>query len=218
MVKMHYIRTSISTLALTIFFAGCATTPVVSQRDPVSVSGVTKIVLASPEIEHIDAATGNHLLQDESIIAELRSALATGIRSELSGKQITVLDLSEIPDVDHAALSEDLDHTYRTIKRHSTELNTSQQEQLVWISTTTHASHLLFCRCRLYTGPDGFWNPMSGAIASGGSRIVLESHLYSMHDKKVIWTQSAQIRASPNTGISNISTIVPLVFNTLEVE
>jgi hypothetical protein len=216
MMTMQNIRTNISALVLTIIFAGCATTPVVSQRDSGSVSGVTRIVIAPPIVEHIDAATGNILPQDENIIAELRSALSTKVRSELSDKQIATLDLSEIPDADLAALSEDLGHTYRTIKRHSTELDAPQEDQLSWIAATAHASHLLFCRCRLYAGPGGFWDPMSGAIASGSSRIVFESHLYNILDKKVVWTQSAQTRASPDTGISNISTIVPLVFNTLE--
>jgi hypothetical protein len=218
MMKTHYIKTNIAVLAFTLLAAGCATTPVVSQRDPVSVSGVTKIVLASPEVEHIDAATGNRLPRDESACAELRSVLAAEVRSELTAKLVAVLDVSEISHVDPEKFSEDLGYAYRTIKRHSTELDTSQQEQLSWIADTTHASHLLFCRFRLYAGPGGFWDPISGAIASGSSRMVLEGHLYNIHDKKVVWTRSAQIRASPDTGISSISSIVPLVFNTLEVQ
>lgn len=218
MMMMQNLRTNISALVFTIIFAGCATVPVVSQRNSGSVSGVTRIVIASPIVEHIDAATGNELPQDANIIAELRSVLTTNVRSELSDKQIATLDFSEIPDADLAALSEGLGHTYLTIKRHSTELDASQQDQLLWIAANTHASHLLFCRCRLYAGPGGFWEPMSGTIASGSSRIVFESHLYNIHDKKVVWTESAQIRASPDTGLSNISTIVPLVFNTLEVK
>lgn len=218
MIKTHLIRAGITALAIILLATGCATTPVVSQQGRTRVSGVGKIALAPPVVEHIDAQTGNPLSEDESGKSTVLVSLITALRSALATKQVAVLEVTDIPGATVPEVAEDLGRAYSAIRRHSTSLDASLQERLSWIVTKTGTPHVMFCRYRLYSGPGGFWNPMNGAIASGSSRIVLDCHLYHTGDKRVLWTSSAQARASPSAGESSVSSIVPLVLETLEFE
>jgi len=215
MMKTHHTRVTTAVLLGAFLAGGCATTPVVPTQSTERISGVTKLVLAPPMVEYIDANTGNHLPQDERTDPEVRSVLVTGFRSELAKKQVAMTEVSEILDV-NVTLTEDLGLIYRTIKQHSAPLETAQQEHLSWLAAKTGSSHLMFCRCRLHIGPGGFWDPFTGAIASNSSRVVLECHLYDLQNKRVVWTSAAQVRASPSKGRTRIATMVPLVLETLE--
>ena len=217
MLKTYRIKISMAVLACTILIGGCSTTPVVSKRKPDNISGITKMIVVPPIVECIDANNGNPTSLDENTGNEVRLALETGFRSELAKKQVEFFEMTDLIDVD-ARLEEDLDGFYRRIKLHSSPIDTHQQDRLSRLTEKTGASHLMFCRCRLHTGPGGYWNPMSGAIASGSSRIVLECHLYDVQNKRVAWTNASQTRASPSEAKSNISGMVPLILETMEVK
>ena len=162
--------------------------------------------------------TGNPMSLDEGAFLDVQSSLVNGFRSELAAKQIAMVEVNEIPDVDTASLSMDLGHTYRTIKRHHSPLDSTQEEQLSRLATMARTSHLMFCRCRFYAGPDGYFEPIFGSVKLNSSRVVLECHLYDIQNKVVIWERAAKIKASQNTFASSISSMVPIVLETLEVE
>ena len=216
--KAHFIRATVAVFVGALITGGCAVTPVVSKRNTDLISGVTRIVLAPPVVECIDVKTSNPLPLDEGAVHDVQSSLVNGFRSELAAKQIVLVEVNEIPDVDIASLSMDLGHTYLTIKRHYSPLDSAQEEQLSWLATMARTSHLMFCRCRFYSGPDGYWGPISGEILLNSSRVVLECHLYDIQNKVVIWTRTAKIKASQNTIASSASTMVSIVLDTLEFE
>ena len=171
MYKMREIRITLVAVLCTIVAAGCATAPVVSKQKTDLISGVTKIVLAPAIVECIDVKTGNPSPLDESINHDVQIALTNGFRSNLAERQVDLIEVKEIPNINTETLSNDLADTYQTIKRHYSPLSSTQEEELTWLATTTRASHIMFYRCRLYTGPGGAWNPIGGQILSSSSRL-----------------------------------------------
>jgi|GEM_PF-4061710 len=216
MMKIHHFRATIAVLSAALLAGGCATTPAVSAPSTNSIPGVTSIVLVPPVIEYIDANTGNFLPHNDTVDNAVQSAVVSGFRSELTARHVTVQELNEIPNVDAKTLSADLSDTYKKIKKQSSILTPSQQEQLSWLGTMTHASHLMFTRCRLHSGPGGYWNPSTGQIASDSSRVVLECHLYDIQNNKAVWTRAAQVSATSSEAGSSIPTLLSSIFNQVE--
>lgn len=77
----------------------------------------------------------------------------------------------------------------------------------------------LFClRARFYVGPGAFWEPLSGAIARGGSRIVLEGRLTSGAEPRIVWTQTAQVRESTDVSRAMLNDTVEVLLKTLKAQ
>jgi len=216
MMKGHRTKVAIALLVGGFLVEGCATRPAVSSRNTERIAGMKRVVLAPPIVEYIDVESGKSRTLDETGGPEVQSALIAGFRSELAAKQVAVLEVSDIPD--GPILAEDLGGIYRTLRRDSSLLDAVQRERLSCFAATTETSHVMFCRCRSYVGPGRSWDPFSGAITSGSSRTVLECHLYSIPDEKIVWNGAAQIRASPSSGDSSIATMIALAVESLEVE
>ncbi|WP_295433889.1 hypothetical protein [uncultured Thiodictyon sp.] len=178
---------------------------------------MNKMFLAPVVVEQVDVNTGYRSPVDARAVNEAQSTLATALRSKLPVRTGSLSQVTDLPDA-NTKTATDLGPIYRTIKRHSAPLDAAQQEQLSEFAAQTGASHLMFCSCDIYSGPGGRWDPMSGAIASGGSRIVLECNLYDIQTKKIVWTRASQARASAADLSSNLLVMAPLVLATLEIE
>ncbi len=204
-------------LSCSLFCGGCVTAPVVSKDISSQILGVDKIFLATPIVECIDKETGNYKGINNNILDEIRSVLIAELRSGFIKKQIAVSELNKFLTSDSRDI-DNLQDIYRVIKLDSSSLSSVQQESLSGISLTTGASHILFCRCRLYADPGGFWNPTDGFMTYGNSRMVVEIHLYSIKEKQVVWKRTSQVRVAPSGGKARISIIIDALLTKLEVK
>jgi hypothetical protein len=204
-------------LISTFLSAGCATTPVISQSTTVQISDVERVFLVPPVLEYIDSETGKPIDLNDPADDTLRASLLSGLRSGLEAKHVAVTQGDEFPGLDSRCV-DDLGSIYRVIRLPSSLLNADQQECLSTVAATSSATHILFWRCRLFAGPGYSWNPMTGAITSESSRVVLECHLYDIRARRVAWTRATQVRDSTADAQSNISGMIDLLLTTLEVE
>ena len=216
-ILLHCTGLILALLATSFFLGGCATTPVLTRSDIVHISGVKKILLAPPIVECIDSYTNNPIELGNRVGEDTRSSIISEVRSVFASKQIDVFQLRDFPMLDSQSV-EELGDIYRLIRIGSFSMTANHQEGLTMIAKTTGASHILFSRCRLYVGPNGYWDPMSGAIASGSSRVVLEALLYSIQDKRIDWSRTSQARTSAKDDGTIVPTMTAKLIATLEVK
>ena len=77
---------------------------------------------------------------------------------------------------------------------------------------------LLCLHGRFYVGPGGSWNPLSGAIQRGGSRLVLEGRLKSAVEPRIVWAQTVQVRESTDVSRSMLKDTVEVLLKTLKAQ
>jgi hypothetical protein len=103
---------------------------------------------------------------------------------------------------------------YRDIRVQSGEAREEQLQKLREWNASRGASHLLFCRYRIYVGPGAFWDPIGGGIKSNSSRTLLECHLYDLEADKVVWSNAVQSRTGKSGAKSALVEMVPRLFTT----
>lgn len=204
----------LSLLAATNLLAGCATAPViVSKSDVARISEVSKVVLL-PLVDCRDVQSDNPCSLDQGLNESLQASLLTELRKDLTGKHIEVSDLSEYPTLAHKR-EHDAKELFRITKLDSSQMSGIDQERLSNIAMLSAASHILSVRCRLYVGPGGSWDPNSGAITSSSSRMVLEASMFSVRERKGVWTRMSQARVPPKGSADAIASLVAALLSTI---
>jgi len=204
-------------LVTILFLGGCATTPVPPQKNIVHVQGVTKILLVQPFVESIDSTSNNKIELNNSIGDKVTSSITSEVHSAFSIKQIDASRIEDLTAHDNQSL-EKLEDLYLSIKLHPSSISDNHKASLNRLASSKSASHILLFRCRLYVGPDGFWNPMSGAIASNCSRVVLEGLLYHINEKKIDWSHATQVRTSVKADDTCVPKMTTELLSTLEIK
>jgi len=195
----------------------CATTPTIQNRQNTYLPGLTRVVLAPPLIEYRDVEGNNPRDVPQSAHDRICQGLTSAICDCFARKRIEVSGMSTPSALICQPTGEPLE-AYRVTKMDESTLSEREREMLSNFLRAAGGSHILFMRSRFYIGPGGFWNPMSGAIAAGTSRMVLDAHLFSTDDKRTVWKQAAQVRVSPETDNQYLATAVAMLLDTLEVK
>lgn len=204
----------LAALALCCALAACATEPVARQHPATLVPRTTKIVLAAPIIEYRDINNGAALNVPQEDHNRICRALTTAVLDEAARKGI------EVSGVGGAAAicdpSPDCNELFRISRMRKTDRAEHEKQALADFLKDVNGSQVLFLRSRFYIGPGGFWNPINGAIASAGSRMVLDAHLFSSDMDTPLWQQTVQVRVSPGEGGDHFRETVKLLLETLQ--
>jgi hypothetical protein len=212
LVRWYGLALVVSYLLLT----GCATATVQNKQNTY-LPGLKRVVVAPPLIEYRDIESNNPKEVSQSVHDRICQELISAIRDCFAHKSIEV-----------SGMSGSLPHTcqpiggtfevYRITKMDRSTLSERERELLSNFLKATGGSHILFVRSRFYIGTGGFWNPFGGQIAAGSSRTVLDAHLFSTDDKKIVWKQTAQVRESPDSDKQYLTTAIAMLLDTLKVK
>jgi len=176
---------------------GCVSSPVESQAPAQPAVHIASLGLLPPLVQIIDASTGNALPADASGDRALRSELLTSLQSELATKPFGAAQVNSVggePSLSDSGLTQ----LYRSSKNNGLRMTDERRKALRALAAPAGATDLLFCRYRMNLGPGGYWDPLSGVIASPSSRAVLECHLYNVHRERSVWRHAAQVRTGKN--------------------
>jgi len=172
--------------------AGCAT-PVAKPASDTFVDRSVEIVVASPLIEYRDVHTNNPIEATVEDRERVETAVGELVRDQVKANGFAVRFLT----ADERAL----------LPRDATG----------WLLCDESAQWRLLClRGRFYVGPGVFYNPFSGEIKRGGSRLVLEARLLSGADHRLLWAQTAQVRETTGVSRGALKEIVEVLFTTLK--
>lgn len=176
-------------------FAGCATTTVTRHSTDVVVDTAEAVVVVPPLIEYRDVHTNGPIESNPEDRIRVETALGELVRDQLtaSGFTIRVLTADE----------------RRRFPVHSTGWTLCDESLPL---------RLLCIRGRFYVGPGAFYEPFTGGIKRGGSRIVLDARLSSTMDHRSLWAQTAQIRESTDVNRATLKDTVEVLLKTLKVK
>ncbi|EGV16232.1 hypothetical protein [Thiocapsa marina] len=210
MSQPNNVRLTACLLLSGLLAAGCASSAVERAEVQRYSGGIEKLVLMDPWLDIIDSNTGNALPANDPKDAELRTLLLSSLGSELATRPRARSGTSEFTANAHPSF--DVARMYRDIRVQSGEARDEQLLKLREWNASRGASHLLFCRYRVYVGPGGLWDPTSGVIKSNSSRTLLECHLYDLEADKVTWSHAVQSRTAKNGAKSALAELVPRLF------
>lgn len=205
-----------SFLICLVLVTSCASTQVVKKPIDVYVPSSTKIILAPPLIDYVDATTAKTLDFPEEDIDRTKNTLIATILECFSHKGIVIHELKDPSDL-WIGQDNSIQKLYALTKMDSTKLSDSDRKILVNLCTAMNCTDLFFMRCRFYVGPGGYWDPIfSGAIGSDTSRVVFDAHLFSIKGNNCTWKQSTQVRTSPDSGSEALKEAVAGLLSTLK--
>ena len=192
---MQTCAASVLTLYLCAFFSGCATAPVAAPVPDTFVDRAGEIVVTPPLIEYRNVRTNDSL----EAAAEDRARVEDVVRE-------LVIDQLKANGFTTRLVTAD-------------EIVRFQNKANGWALCDEPAALRLLClRGRFYVGPGAFWEPLSGAIARGGSRIVLEGRLTSGAEPRLVWTQTVQVRESTDASRAMLKDTVEVLLKTMKAK
>jgi hypothetical protein len=190
-----YVVGIVMPVCMCAWFSGCATAPVTGPASNTFVDRTGEIVVTPPLIEYRNVRTNDFLEAAADDRARVERAVGELVIDQLKANGFTARLLT----------AEEIVRLHRTANG--------------WALCDEPVAPRLFClRGRFYVGPGAFWDPMSGAIARGGSRIVLEGRLTSSAESRLVWAQTAQVRESADVSRAALKDTVEVLLKTLKAQ
>jgi len=177
------------------WLSGCATAPVAPPAPDTFVDPTGEILITPPLIEYRNVRTNDPLEAAADDRARVEGAAGELVMDQLKANGFTarLVTADEIVRLQSAANG--------------------------WALCDEPAALRVFClRGRFYVGPGAFWDPMSGAIARGGSRIVLEGRLTSSAEPRLVWAQTVQVRESTDVSRAMLKDTIEVLLKTLKTK
>lgn len=166
------------------------------------------LIIMNPLIEFVDVSTGKVGNAATSVRDSIMAKITDETKIALDNCKIGFLVTSQetqISDSIYSSLFKRLiidGHLSDSLKALSFPMLTGEIEP----------AKVLLARCRLHIGSGGSWDPFSGAITSGSSRIVLDYQLFDLAANQVLWSYSAQERKPPTDVKRCLKEMVETIF------
>jgi hypothetical protein len=185
-------------VVLVLLFTNACTTSTTIERPKSPVQqNLGMIIIAPPLVDYRNVK--NNAVMDVPLEDYVRHCrmLTSAIIDELIIKKKKFRKVDDQGNT--CSTSVNYSEIYRLSKIPISDRKAHEQRQLSeWIENDD-GTHILFTRARFYVGDAGFWNPLTGEIASGNSRLVFDGHLFSRTEGSLVWDSVKQLRISPDS-------------------
>jgi hypothetical protein len=183
-----------------------------------TIPATTRVWVLTPMVAYEDtlseAPLDAHAYNGPAVVAALNSQTI----SILNGKGV-----HEVVGPDDASLSEGqrlLAQQAGTEANHLVRANPPLKalQYVQGLAATNGSVAVLAEYVRVKVGPNGTWDPNSGAITSGASSSYFRAALLDARTGRKLWENSVLLREVVKPDSSRFQTIVPLLFSTLNIQ